>query len=450
MCISKGRQAHSNVKICDQQIIKTGPAALLINEYVTLFAYSAILGKDNIQLPLDIAFYKNGAAKLTLEKFDNFIPAKIAKNIYSYLENTKVPALTLAVPSDIKEDFSEYTPKNSMGTQIGGKEVVGFFKTHLASMLLSEADVVGLVKIGLKRSEEHYTVTRFDTDDSFRFLSSLQAIKKSHIEEFYGKVDSSIPIMFKPLDMEFSPNKLLQPWLAIQWSGYEKLYQALPQRLASTSLMLGYNPDMLGLEKGFSDFFLNFDIDNINSIIANGFENLKAITPKKTLQEIYNPKHIHSLIEKGLLNIKLSVDNFEYDHIRFPDIKNHQVVQKYCTTTNLNENSHVLDDISYIAQCMTAIRYAQISGTGLCYIALKHKYDHDFKLADIIGDFPQPNVNYHCYRPMSLNNNICNANPFTATQADTECVNDLNTNFSVCDMIGEYLDVCGNVPHTEL
>jgi|GEM_PF-2433917 len=448
-CVSQIGDMHSHVQICDQHIVKKGPAALPINEYVTLFAYSAILGKDNIQLPLDIAFYKNGAAKLTLEKFDNFIPSKIKGGNYPYLNNPKIPTITLATGADIKEDFSGYTLTKSTSSRIGDKEVVGFFKMHLASMLLNEVDTVILVNIALRESKECYTVTRFDTDDSFNFLCALNVIKKSHIEQFYNRDSTSI--MFEPLDIGFSPNTLLRFFLSLRDSQYRNILEALPQILTKKVFDLAFSPQKLALEEGFSDFFSNFDIDKINSIIANGFEKLKAITPEKTLKASYNPKKIISLIEKGLLNIKLSESKFEYDYIKFQDIESNQVVQKYCTTTNFNKNQHVLDGVSFITQCMTAIRYALILGTGLCYVGLKHKYDPNFKPDDIISHFPQPDTNYNCYRPALLNSKVCNVdNIFNADPKDIECMNSMDTNFPLCDMIGEFLDVCGNVAHTEL
>ncbi|MFQ3307450.1 MAG: hypothetical protein ACI8ZF_000701, partial [Candidatus Midichloriaceae bacterium] len=275
---------------------------------------------------------------------------------------------------------------------------------------------------------------------SYLYKSKPSILKKKPIEEVYSN-PLSTKIMFSQ-DLEtyigFHQSSIAGQMLYMYTEGMHKKLIEKFSNVFEAHLLLTYNFQALPLEEAFINL-LKHSITTINNIVADGFNDVKKLVPTQTAEKIYNTKSIDVMVKNPLKWFE-SYD-VSYDFIKPQDVIKDPNVMKYCAKSRDNgEVNDIMNDISKIVQCMTAIKYTQIFATSLCYIFLKYK-DQDEKIDDLLKNLPQPEVNFQCYYPNVLNSATCDIQSiFEITDEQASCFQDKSP-IAICDLYGK-LDVC--------
>lgn len=456
-CKTQKGDLHSKVKVCDDAVIKYGPTALLINEFVAHRVHKLILGDGVIQ-PIELTSATAKEGELTITKYGNYTTTKVATLPktglnYFYINNTNIPSYSIVGLTSIKPDFKGYSVSsgNFKNSYIGKKEIKGFFSAWFTSLLVNDADMYAIGNFALVEGPTAYTVSRFDLDESFAFLYKLPSkiVQRKPIAATYPSV--SVRFMFDSDDqsgssiLQFAQSTIADcitfPFTPDQQEFLMK-FSKISYALGKFTTMLHKLP----LEEAFSQV-LGHPIEEVLRTISAGFSNAKTKLSKKDAEIIYDIRAI-TKVGKDILGYK-NKHSAEFDIILNKDISNDPDVQQFCAPLSESsiKNSHPLDSVSHIVQCITAIRYSQMLGVGLCYTALK--YQNTPEIGNMLALLPEPKVNYECNYPGTINTASCNIkDPFGVTQADMDCMKDVPP-VDICTLYNGFA-ICGSIENSEL
>lgn len=358
-----------------QIVTKCGVStALLINEYVALAVNTLIMGKNYAPKASIILKDQQVCLEYTL-------PAGyILPEGKPLLLNKTVPQLCLAGMCEIASDLSEYTIVSGKfrPSKIGDKEI-DILLGWLVSIFVGDNDGNGANGFGVICKDQVCRASRYYIDEGFpETYNLLGLISKKSIEAesaypsvelmlMFSKPESSLQVA--PVDFSFVNPYDLYPPKSLQ----DNLQRSLQDNLAQFPVGIPW-------ESAFAEFFQH-SIDEINMKIADSFSKAEKSIPNSLLKSAYNFNNVKAasadpvrFMQQKLKKVldQQSLSN-RHEFVRNNDIYEHKHVKDYCFPLNIAGPDELLKGISHIIQCMAAITYVKMLGTGLCLAAKSGK-----------------------------------------------------------------------------